>query len=76
MLPLVRSTEAGSALALGTARSAAGSSASAKREVTLVHAYGFSSAGYQQSWGVAQDVLALVEGEVGPPQAWGGKAKL
>ncbi|KPV76929.1 uncharacterized protein RHOBADRAFT_24783 [Rhodotorula graminis WP1] len=78
-LPLVRSTEPGTALALGTARPApAGASSEAvgapseavKREVTLVHAYGFSSAGYQQSWGVAQDVLGLVEGEIGPPRAW------
>ncbi|GAA5841492.1 hypothetical protein JCM9279_000670 [Rhodotorula babjevae] len=74
-LPLVRSTEPGSALALGTARAPA-ASGGLKREVTLVHAYGFSSAGYQQSWGVAQDVLALVEGEIGPPQAWAGRAKL
>jgi len=41
----------------------------------VVHAYGFSSAGYQQSWGVALDVLELVEGQVGPPRAWGAGAK-
>ncbi|GAA6012521.1 hypothetical protein JCM10207_009028 [Rhodosporidiobolus poonsookiae] len=32
-----------------------------EREVTVCHAYGFGPAGYQQSVGVAEDVLALAE---------------
>ncbi|GAA5831055.1 hypothetical protein JCM11251_005128 [Rhodosporidiobolus azoricus] len=32
-----------------------------KREVSIVHAYGFGPAGYQQSAGVGEDVLALVD---------------
>ncbi|BGP37327.1 D-amino acid oxidase [Rhodotorula kratochvilovae] len=74
-LPLVRGEGAHAALALGKARGAAAGEKD-KKEVTLVHAYGFSSAGYQQSWGVAEDVLKLVEGEIGPPQACAAKAKL
>lgn len=27
----------------------------------IIHAYGFGMAGFQQSWGVAEDVLTLVE---------------
>ncbi|GAA5964453.1 hypothetical protein JCM3765_006285 [Sporobolomyces pararoseus] len=32
-----------------------------KRRATVVHAYGVGPAGYQQSWGIAEDVVALVE---------------
>lgn len=56
-LPLERSR---SKLALGTARAGGGEAARRRRRVPIVHAYGFSSAGYQQSWGVALDVVELV----------------
>ncbi|BGP13373.1 D-amino acid oxidase [Rhodosporidiobolus nylandii] len=45
-----------SRLALGAAKQQA-----QRREVTVVHAYGFGPAGYQQSIGAAEDVLQLVE---------------
>ncbi|GAA5901734.1 FAD-dependent oxidoreductase [Sporobolomyces salmoneus] len=32
-----------------------------EREGTVVHAYGVGPAGYQQSWGIAEDVVGLVE---------------
>jgi len=31
------------------------------RKVLVVHAYGFGPAGYQQSWGVAEEVVALLK---------------
>ncbi|GAA5884913.1 hypothetical protein JCM6882_007149 [Rhodosporidiobolus microsporus] len=43
-----------------------------KREVSIVHAYGFGPAGYQQSYGAGEDVLALVDEHF----ARYGKAKL
>ncbi|BGP22281.1 D-amino acid oxidase [Rhodotorula toruloides] len=56
VLPLSR---ARSPLSLGRGSARAG--AAKEKEVTLVHAYGFSSAGYQQSWGAAEDVAELVD---------------
>ncbi|GAA6043041.1 hypothetical protein JCM8097_005128 [Rhodosporidiobolus ruineniae] len=32
-----------------------------KREITVVHAYGFGPAGFQQSYGAAEDILKLVD---------------
>lgn len=54
VLPLDR-TKSPLSLGRGSARAAK------EKEVTLVHAYGFSSAGYQQSWGAAEDVAQLVD---------------
>ncbi|BGP29483.1 D-amino acid oxidase [Rhodotorula toruloides] len=54
VLPLDR-TKSPLSLGKGSARAAK------EKEVTLVHAYGFSSAGYQQSWGAAEDVAQLVD---------------
>ncbi|BGP53383.1 D-amino acid oxidase [Rhodotorula sphaerocarpa] len=56
-LPLERSR---SKLALGMAKADGAETAARRRRVPVVHAYGFSSAGYQQSWGVALDVVELV----------------
>jgi len=36
-------------------------SASQARKVAVVHAYGFGPAGYQQSWGAAAEVVALLK---------------
>ncbi|GAA5865820.1 hypothetical protein JCM3774_003109 [Rhodotorula dairenensis] len=48
-----------SVLALGTA--GRDGTTRRRRDVPVVHAYGFSSAGYQQGWGAALDVRDLVE---------------
>lgn len=55
-----------SKLSLGTARA---DSSKPRREVPVVHAYGFSSAGYQQGWGAALEVAELVEGAIGAAPA-------
>ncbi|GJN87983.1 hypothetical protein Rhopal_000938-T1 [Rhodotorula paludigena] len=73
-LPLVRGRGDKAQLALGLGKSGAGKGE--PREVTVVHAYGFLGAGYQQSWGAALEVLELVEREVGAPKGWASKAKL
>ncbi|KAI0364057.1 nucleotide-binding domain-containing protein [Pilatotrama ljubarskyi] len=40
-----------------------------KGTVLVVHAYGFGPAGYQMSWGAAEEVGALVESHVNPNKA-------
>ncbi|KAI0640029.1 nucleotide-binding domain-containing protein [Trametes polyzona] len=40
-----------------------------KGTVLVVHAYGFGPAGYQMSWGAAEEVGALVNSHVNPNQA-------
>ncbi|GAA6008714.1 hypothetical protein JCM10207_001695 [Rhodosporidiobolus poonsookiae] len=54
----------GETVVLGERRAGEG-----KKEVKVVHAYGFGSAGYQQSWGVAKEVVSLVERAAGSPHA-------
>lgn len=58
-----------SKLALGTAHA---SSSKQRREVPVVHAYGFSSAGYQQGWGAGLEVAELVQGAIGAAPASSG----
>lgn len=38
-------------------------------KVGVVHAYGFGSAGYQQSWGTAEEVAGLVDRYLGKERA-------
>ncbi|KAI0720082.1 nucleotide-binding domain-containing protein [Cerioporus squamosus] len=40
-----------------------------KGTVLVVHAYGFGSAGYQQSWGAAEEVRSLVDSHLSPNKA-------
>lgn len=55
-----------SLLALGTATGTSrGGEQTTRRPVPVVHAYGFSSAGYQQGWGAALEVRDLVEQAIG-----------